>query len=156
MDNQMNNITFSHSEFKAARLYRTRMAWTVWTVTTAFVLLQFFLQLSSGELIDGLMKSFALTAFGGGILASSYYYIYVLLQIPAGMLLDRYGPRGILSAGALVVCLGSFIFSSASSVAMALLGRVLMGGGSAFAFVGCLNIISIWFPKRQFAFMAAG
>ncbi|EKD76842.1 MAG: transporter, MFS superfamily, partial [uncultured bacterium] len=73
----------------------------------------------------------------------------------AGMLMDRYGPRGILSAGALVVCLGSFIFSSASSVAMALLGRVLMGGGSAFAFVGCLNIISIWFPKRQFAFMAA-
>lgn len=151
----MKNITFSYSEFKAARLYRTRMAWTVWTVTTAFVLLQFFLQLSSGELIDGLMKSFALTAFGGGILASSYYYIYVFLQIPSGMLIDRYGPRGILSAGALTVCIGSMLFSIAKTVILALLGRVLMGIGAAFAFVGCLNLIAMWFPARRFAFMTA-
>ncbi len=151
----MKNIAFSYSEFKAARLYRTRMAWMVWTVTTAFVLLQFFLQLSSGELIDGLMKSFALTAFGGGILASSYYYIYVFLQTPAGMLIDRYGPRGILSAGALTVCIGSMLFAIAKTVIIALLGRVLMGIGAAFAFVGCLNLIATWFPARRFAFMTA-
>lgn len=151
----MKNITFSYSEFKTARRYRTRMAWTIWTVTTAFVLLQFFLQLSSGELIDGLMKSFALTAFGGGILASSYYYIYVFLQTPAGMLIDRYGPRGILSAGALTVCIGSMLFAIAKTVIIALLGRVLMGIGAAFAFVGCLNLIAIWFPARRFAFMTA-
>jgi fucose permease len=80
-----------------------RMAWSVWMVSAVFVLFQFFLQLSSGEIIGGLMKTFALTAFGAGVLVSSYYYIYVLLQVPAGMLMDRYGSRGILSAGALIV-----------------------------------------------------
>jgi MFS family permease len=47
------------------------------------------------------------------------------------------------------------LFATAQSPYLALLGRVMMGGGSAFAFVGCLNVISIWFPVRRFAFMAA-
>jgi|SRR3990167_125953 len=151
----MENTTATYSAFKVARLYRTRVAWSIWVVTTAFVLLQFFLQLSSGEIIGGLMKSFALTAFGGSVLASSYYYIYVFLQIPAGMLIDRYGPRNILSAGALAVCMGSLLFAVAKTVLIALLGRVLMGIGAAFAFIGCLNLIAVWFPVRRFAFMTA-
>ncbi|PIZ04473.1 MAG: MFS transporter [Gammaproteobacteria bacterium CG_4_10_14_0_8_um_filter_38_16] len=141
--------------FRSARKYRMRLAWSVWVVATIFVLFQFFLQLSSGEIIDGLMKSFALTALGGGVLASSYYYIYVSLQIPAGLLMDRYGPRGILSLGALFVCLGCLLFSAAKTLPFALIGRILMGGGAAFAFVGCLNVIGIWFPKKQFALMTA-
>jgi MFS family permease len=57
--------------------------------------------------------------------------------------------------GAFIVCIGCLIFSLAKTLLFALLGRVLMGGGAAFAFVGCLNIISIWFPARRFALMAA-
>ncbi|MCX7120447.1 MAG: MFS transporter [Gammaproteobacteria bacterium] len=133
------------SRFKKARQYRMRIAWSIWAVAAVFCFFQFFLQLSSGEIIASLMKSFALTAFGGGLLASSYYYIYVTLQIPAGMLMDRYGPRIILSLGALTVSTGCFIFYAAKTVSLAL----------SFAFVGCLNVISIWFPLRRFALMAA-
>lgn len=140
---------------KTARKKRMRLAWSVWFVAAIFVLFQFFLQLSSGEIVSALMKSFTLTAFGGGLLVSSYYYIYVLLQTPVGILMDRYGPRGSLSLGAFVVCIGAFIFATAKTVLFALLGRIMMGGGSAFAFVGCLNVISIWFPARRFALMAA-
>ena len=147
MDEHMSqNMASSFFSLKSARTYRTRLAWSVWFVTTAFVLLQFFLQLSSGEIIAGLMKSFSLTAFGGGVLASSYYYIYVLLQTPAGMLIDRYGARGILSISALNVCIGSLLFAASKIVVIALLGRILMGIGAAFAFVGCLNLIATWFP----------
>ena len=106
-------------------------------------------------MIDALMKSFSLAAFGAGILAGSYYYIYTALQIPAGLLLDRYGPRIILSVGAFIVCIGCFLFSIANTMSLALLGRILMGGGSAFAFVGCMNLISIWFPQRKFTLMAS-
>lgn len=155
VDHELPRFTWEPGVLKSARRRRMRLAWSVWFVAAVFVLFQFFLQLSSGEVIGGLMQSFALTAFGGGVLASSYYYIYVLLQTPAGMLLDRYGPRGILSVGALIVCMGCLIFSFANNVMIALIGRVLMGGGAAFAFVGCLNIISIWFPTRRFALMAA-
>ncbi len=76
---------------------KSHLAWLIWGVSAAFVLFQFFLQLSSGEMVGGLMKSFGLTALGGGVLASAYYYIYVALQTPAGMLMDRYGPRLLLS-----------------------------------------------------------
>lgn len=145
----------SPSTFTLARKKRMRMAWSVWLVSAIFVLFQFFLQLSSGEMISGVMKTFSITAFGAGVLVSSYYYIYVLLQTPAGILLDRYGSRGILSVGALITSLGCLLFSTTQSLYVALLARVMMGGGSAFAFVGCLNVIAIWFPARRFALMAA-
>lgn len=132
-----------------------RIAWSIWFISALFVLFQFFLQLSSGEILAGVMKTFSLSTLGAGILISSYYYVYVLLQTPAGILLDRYGLRGILSGGALIVSAGCWLFSTAHSFSLALLGRIMMGGGSAFAFVGCMDVISHWFPLRRFALMAA-
>lgn len=152
---ELPRFTWEPGALKRARKKRMRLAWSVWLVAATFVLFQFFLQLSSGEIIAGLMHSFALTAFGGGLLASSYYYVYVLLQTPVGLLLDRYGPRATLSLGAIGVSFGCFIFASAKTIAIALVGRIMMGAGSAFAFVGCLSVISIWFPAKRFAFMAA-
>lgn len=143
----------THHAIRRARKHRMRLAWSVWLVAAVFTLFQFFLQLSSGEIISGLMQSFALTAFGGGVLASTYYYVYFFLQAPAGMVVDRYGPRLILSAGAAVVAIGCVIFGSAKLMLVAVLGRILMGLGASFAFVGCLNLISKWFPMRRFAFM---
>jgi len=130
-------------------LSHSATAWLVWLVAASFVLFQFCIQLTSGEMVGGLMKSFSLSALGAGFLASSYYYIYVLLQTPAGMLMDRYGPRRLLSIGAAVMMLGSLLFASAHSLTFAILGRVFMGGGAAFAFVGSINLISRWFPAHQ-------
>ncbi|WP_309567576.1 MFS transporter [Coxiella-like endosymbiont] len=101
------------------------------------------------------MKSFSLSAFGGGILASSYYYIYVMLQTPAGLLIDRFGPRRLLSLGALICAFGCLLFGSAHLLIWAIIGRLLMGFGAAFAFVGSLNVIAKWFPPKRFVLMAA-
>ena len=128
-------------------------AYSVWGVALLFVLFQFFIQLSSGEIVNGLMKSFQLTAFGGGFLASAYYYIYVALQTPAGILMGRYGPRKLLSLGAAVLMVGSIVFASAHWLVVAFLGRLLMGTGAAFAFVGTLHLTDKWFPRDRFAFM---
>ncbi|MDP1573579.1 MAG: MFS transporter [Coxiellaceae bacterium] len=141
--------------FKKARRHRMRIAWFVWFFAAIFVLFQFFLQLSSGVIIEAVMKSFALSAFGGGFLMSSYYYVYVLLQTPAGVLIDRYGPRWILGTGAVFVSMGCFLFATAKIVVFAFIGRILMGTGASFAFIGCMNVVSIWFPARRFAFMTA-
>lgn len=128
-------------------------AYSVWGVALLFVLFQFFIQLSSGEIVNGLMKSFRLTALGGGFLASAYYYVYVSLQTPAGILMGRYGPRLLLSSGAAVLMAGSLIFASAHWLIVAFFGRVLMGTGAAFAFVGTLHLTDKWFPRERFAFM---
>lgn len=129
-------------------------AYSVWCVSLFFVLFQFFIQLSSGEIVDGLMKSFSLTALGGGFLASAYYYMYVSLQTPAGLLMGEYGPRKLLSAGAAVLMVGSFIFASSHWLLVAFIGRFLMGLGAAFAFVGTMYLTDKWFPRERFALMA--
>jgi len=129
------------------------IGWVIWGVSASFLLFQFFLQLTSGEIVAGLMKSFSLTAFGGGVLASAYYYVYVTLQTPAGLLIDRFGPRKLLALGALVCGLGCFVFSHSSTVWVACFGRLAMGFGAAFAFVGSLKLISNWFPPTRFAIM---
>lgn len=129
--------------------------YVVWGAALLFVFFQFFLQLSSGEIIAGLMKSFSLTAFGGGVLASAYYYIYVSLQTPAGILMDRFGARRLLTVGAAVVTLGCWMFASAAHVWVAFIGRLLMGGGASFAFVGSLFLVGRWFSLRHFGLMAS-
>jgi MFS family permease len=131
------------------------LAWIVWGASAVFLLFQFFLQLSSADIVGGLMESFSLNALGAGLLASVYYYIYVTLQAPAGILIDRFGPRLLLSLGALVCALGCWIFARASYLPWAVVGRLIMGGGAAFAFVGSLGLISRWFPVNRFAIMVA-
>lgn len=132
---------------------RRFMAWIVWGVSALFVLFQFSLQLSSGEMVNGLMTSFHLDALGAGVLASTYYYVYALLQSPAGMVVDRFGPRKILSIGAAICGMGTLVFAGAHSVTVAIFGRLLMGSGAAFAFVGSLYLVGKWFPIERFAFM---
>lgn len=133
----------------------TFFAWVMWLVSAIFVLFQFCIQLTSGVIVEGLMRSFSLTAFGGGLLASSYYYIYVVLQAPAGFLVDHFGSRRILSLGAAVCGLGCVVFAASSNVGFALLGRLMMGTGASFAFVGSMNLVARWFPLNRFGLMAA-
>lgn len=126
----------------------------IWAASLTFVLFQFFVQLSTGEIVGGLMNDFHLSAAGAGFLASAYYYMYVTLQTPAGILMDRYGPRLLLSVGAAVVSVGCFMFALAHWFVIAFIGRMIMGLGAAFAFVGVMYIADRWFPKERFSLLA--
>ncbi|MCH9644763.1 MAG: MFS transporter [Gammaproteobacteria bacterium] len=128
-------------------------AYSVWIISLIFVQFQFLIQLSSGQIIDGLMRSFSLSALGGGFLASAYYYIYVTLQTPGGVMIDYFGPRKVLSIGGVVLTVGCFWFATAHMLWLAFVGRLLMGGGAAFAFVGALTLLTRWFPKNRFGIM---
>ncbi|MHA7840764.1 MAG: MFS transporter [Gammaproteobacteria bacterium] len=127
--------------------------WLMWAVTIGFVFFQFFLQLSAGVMNGQLMKSFHLSALGTGFLASSFYFVYVLLQTPAGMLVDRFGPRRLLGGGGLVCAMGCLLFASSHHLYMAFSGRLLMGAGASFAFVSSLYLVAQWFPEQRFAIM---
>jgi MFS family permease len=135
------------------RLPRRALPWLIWGIGTAFVLFQFLLQLSSGVLVERLMRDFAMTAFSAGLMSGAYYYIYVALQTPAGMLIDRFGARLLLSVGGFICAAGCGLFAMSHEIWMADLGRLLMGGGSAFAFVGTLYLIANWFPAKHFGLM---
>jgi MFS family permease len=125
----------------------------IWFVSVMCLLFQFLLQFSSGMMVGQLTETFHLTAARAGFLAGSYYHIYVLLQTPAGFLTDRLGPRKLLAGGAIVCALGCVGFSHASTFLQAEIGRLFMGGGLSFAFVGMVYITATTLPASQFSFM---
>ncbi|KTC89939.1 MFS transporter [Fluoribacter dumoffii] len=125
----------------------------IWLVSVFFLLFQFFLQLSSGIIIGAIMHEQKLTAFTAGLLSSAFYYVYTTMQIPVGLLFDRYNTRTLLSLNALLCAVGCFIFATGYNLFLLFLGRLIIGGGSAFAFVGMTRVLRQHFPLKQYAFM---
>ncbi len=125
----------------------------VWLISVSFVLFQFFLQLSSGVVIGTIMNEMQLSALTAGLLSSAFYVVYTALQIPVGILFDRKNARLLQATSALVCSIGCFVFAGSSSLVGLFLGRLLIGTGSAFAFVGLSHVLRQRYPLKQFAFM---
>lgn len=128
-----------------------RLAWTMWGLGAALYLIGFYQRVAPAVITDELMKDFAIGAAGLGNLSAFYFYSYVAMQTPTGILADRLGPRRLLTIGALVAGIGGLIFAVAPTIVWASLGRLLIGGSVAVAFVGMLKLASNWFAPRQFA-----
>jgi len=130
-----------------------KAAWLMWGLSAGFYFFEFMLQVSPSVMVPNLMRSFDVTARNLGLLASTYFFVYAPMQLPVGILLDRFGPRRLLLVAAMTCTLGAFLFSIATSFALAVISRGLIGFGSAFAIVGCMKVISNWFPANRFAMM---
>ncbi|MCP4476129.1 MAG: MFS transporter [Gammaproteobacteria bacterium] len=133
---------------------RRCMAWIIWGLAAAFFFSEYFARVSPSVMTEGLMHDFGVTAFALGALASFFYYAYVGMQLPVGMLMDRYGCRRLLTATALLCGLSCFLFGSAKNLYIAELARFIMGFSAAFAFVGALKLASEWFPAARFGLLA--
>lgn len=125
----------------------------VFLIATIFYLYEFALQISPSVMTESLMEDLQIGALGLGMLSSFYYYAYAPMQLAAGILYDRLGPRLLLGLAIMVCAVGAFLFAWSEQLWVAALGRILMGGGSAFAFVGTLVLVTRWFPLQYFAFL---
>lgn len=125
----------------------------IWLTGISFLLFQFFLQLSSGVLIGDIMQNMHLSALAAGMLSAAFYCIYTSMQIPVGILFDWGNPRFLLTINALLCSLGCFVFASAHNLSTLFLGRILIGAGSSFAFIGLSHLLRQHFPLKQFGFM---
>jgi MFS family permease len=74
--------------------------------------------------------------------------VYGALQIPVGLLLDRFGPRAVLTGGMLVLAVSQVVLALAPSVPLAIIARLLLGAGDAAIFPSLLRVIGIRFPRR--------
>ncbi len=124
-------------------------------VVGAFVASQFVLQGLVSLMVPELKADLGLTETGVGMLASLFFYPYVILQIPAGWVLPRLGVRNLLAIAALVMSTGCFAESIADSVFMAMVGRCLMGVGAAPGIVCFLSTVGAVMPARYFGLFAA-
>jgi len=131
----------------------TLRAAIVWGLAVIFYFYELMLLVSPSVMMDDLAITFKTSAEQLGSLAAFYYYAYALMQIPVGLLMDRFGPRILLTLAAAFCAVGCLIFGSAHSLLIAQIGRFVMGVGGSFAVVGCLKLASLWFPVNRFAFL---
>ena len=89
-----------------------------------------------------------------GILASAYFYPYGLMQIPAGLLSDSWGPRRSIVIFFILGAVGSIALGFAHTVGAAITARVLVGLGVAMVFIPTLKILTHWFESQKFVRMS--
>lgn len=132
-----------------------RLAWGIWALGASLYLAGYFQRVAPAVMTQELMAEFALAATGLGNLSAFYLYGYVAMQIPTGLMVDRYGARRVLSAGAAVAAVGGLMFALAPNLYLAYLGRLLIGGSVGVAWVGTLKLAAQWLPAQCFA-LASG
>ncbi|MCH9769923.1 MAG: MFS transporter [Gammaproteobacteria bacterium] len=126
------------------------LPWLTFAVAGCFYFYEYTLRIAPSLMYSQIAGAYHLNARSFGSLAASYYYIYIPMQVLVGLLLDRYGPRRLLTMAVFCCSIGSYFFANSDSIYILGLGRILMGLGSAFAFVGVLKFASIWLPRRFF------
>lgn len=132
----------------------TSKAWLIWGLGASSFSYAFLQRVAPSVMVTDLMREFAVGAAVMGNLSAIYLYAYAGLQMPVGLALDRWGPRRMLTVAAIIAAFGSVLFALADGIALAYLGRLLVGVGCAVGFVGALKLATHWFPANRFAFLS--
>lgn len=120
---------------------------------TAALLISQYYRTAMALMAPVLADEMGLTADRLGILAATYFLSFAAMQLPVGMLLDRFGPRRTAASLMAVAVAGCAAFAFASGFPALLLGQVLIGAGTAAGFTGGIVICARWFSARRAASM---
>jgi MFS family permease len=131
-------------------LLRTpQRAWLVWGLALSAYVVAVFDRASLGVTGVAAQHRFGATAAELGLFGVLQLAVYAGLQVPVGVLLDRFGSRRLIVSGAVTMALGQVLLSQAHSVSGAVLARVLVGAGDAMTFTAVLRLVGLWFAPRQ-------
>ena len=128
---------------------RTRIAWLIWTVGVLAYILTVMQRTTLAAAGLDAADRFGLSP---GALATFVFIqvaVFAAAQIPAGLLVDRYGPRVMLVANAVLLAGGQILLAHATSMPVAAAARVLVGTGDAIVFAATLALIPRWFSARR-------
>ena len=128
--------------------------WLVWLLGAGFFFYKYLVQVSPSVMTSDLMLAFNINGVGLGNLSACYFYAYLIMQIPVGILLDKFSPRYLTAFAILICALSTYVFSETNSLTMACISRAFIGFGAAFAAVSCFKAASIWFPPKRFALIS--
>jgi len=108
-----------------------------------------FLRSAPSALTPVLMEELGLTYATAGLLISSYFFVYAVMQLPAGILSDRLGPRRTIIGFTVFTVLGALLFYIAQGLELLLAAQLLMGLGSSVFYINAVQIVSRWFPQDR-------
>ena len=130
-----------------------RYRWLIFWILALSYALVYFHRLCPAVVAVDMMRDLHAGGALVGILSSAYFYPYAIMQLPAGLLSDSWGPRRTISLFFGVAFLGSIILGLAPSVSWAIVGRALVGLGVSMIFVPTLKVLAEWFRVKEFASM---
>lgn len=127
--------------------------WLIFLVLSAMYFLACLHRISPTVIARDLVLAFGADATALGVMSSAYFYLYAAVQPPVGVLSDTWGPRAVVTLFAGIACIGVLVFGLAPNMAVATLGRALIGIGVGGVFVPALKLFSKWYRSQEFAGM---
>ena len=125
--------------------------WIIFILATAHFFLSQFYRTSNAVIAPELIRDLFLNTEELGLLSASFFYGFALTQIPISVLLDKVGPRWLMTFLSLMGVVGAILFSIADSLGFGLIGRVLLGIGMACNLMGTFKLLTEWFEPLVFA-----
>ncbi|MGD2024180.1 MAG: MFS transporter, partial [Desulfobacterales bacterium] len=125
--------------------------WIIFILATSHFFLSQFYRTSTAVIAPELIRDLSLNTEGLGLLSASFFYGFALTQIPISVLLDKVGPRWMMTVLSLMGVVGAILFSIADSLGLGLIGRVLLGIGMACNLMGTFKLLTEWFEPFVFA-----
>jgi len=114
-----------------------------------------FIRTAPAVLAPELRRELGLSPETLGLVFGLFFVAFTLVHLPVGALLDRYGPRRVMTVMLLLAAGGTFVFASGEDAGVLIAGQLLSGVGTSVAFVGGLATIARWFPRERFGVMAS-
>ncbi|APC90897.1 MULTISPECIES: MFS transporter [Francisella] len=135
-------------------MYKTKitsLGLSIWFICAFFYALEYFVRSSTGALLDGFMKEpYNLNIASTALFSSSFYWSYIVSQIPAGIIVDKFGVKKVMTFSSVIFSIAMLIATIAYSEPMLLVYRILAGFGGGFAILCAIKSIAIWLPNRLF------
>ena len=131
----------------ALRRYR----WAIFAVLTVGYFFVYFHRISVSVVGQDIVAD-----VGGsiGFLSSVYYWTYTAMQIPSGVMADRFGARAASTVFLMIASIGSLVTCVGTEFWMIVLGKVMIAAGMAVVYVPLMKLVSVWFPKSDFAVLS--
>ena len=128
-------------------------AWLIWGVGVAAYVLAVTNRTSLAAVGVDTANRFDVDASTLSLFAVLQLGVYGFMQIPVGVLLDRFGARPIMAVGMLLMAVGQLVMALSPNVGIAIVARMLLGAGDAAVFPGVVRIIATWFPAKRASVM---
>ncbi len=126
-----------------------RRRWRIALLLGVGVLVNFFDRVNLSVSHDALVTSFGISAITFGYLSSAYSWTYAMLQMPIGVILDRFGMRWVSRISIFLWSIASFAAALSTGVASFFAARLLLGIGEASTFPANAKAVGYWFPQRE-------
>ena len=142
----------AHAAAARTRTISSR-AWITWSAGIAVYFVAVFNRSSLGVAGLDAEQRFGINAAALSTFSMLQLLVYAGMQIPVGVLVDRFGPRRMLLTGLSVMCGAQACFAAVDSFGLALAARALLGCGDAMVFISVLRLVVAWFPVRRVALL---